>query len=60
MASKHKDLALWEEYKRQRNKVTHEINAQQKVYYNREITSNKKSGQWYVEKLKTLIEAKQI
>ncbi len=25
----------------QRNKVVHEINAQQKVYYNRKITTNK-------------------
>ncbi len=41
MASKHKDLVLWEEYKRQRNKVVHEINAQQKVYDNSEATTNK-------------------
>ncbi len=48
MASKQKDIALWEEYKKHRNMVVHEINKQQRVYYNNEITGNKnnRNGMW--------------
>ncbi len=48
MASKQKDIALWEDYKKHRNTVVHEINKQQMVYCNSEIMGNKnnRNGMW--------------
>ena len=43
-----KDNELWAEYKRLRNKVTHEIKLQETLYYQNEIQCNagNRNGMW--------------